>query len=327
MTKNIAVLMGGYSSEFAISLQSGATVLDHLDSDLYSGYAVHILKDKWVCLYRDQEYPINKRDFSCDLPEGTLHFDACYNTIHGSPGEDGMMQAYLALLNIPQTSSDFYQSALTFNKKDTLSVLRAYGIPMAQSIYVDKANENVYAFAKAQLEQSQISYPVFVKPNRAGSSYGVSKVYTEADLDNALDKAFTEDHEVLIESYLKGTEVSVGVYQDRGKTTVLPVCEIVPDGDFFDLEAKYSGKSQEIVPARISEAQTQQVQALTLKIYELLKLKGICRIDFIFDQGRAHFVEVNTNPGLSSQSIVPREFAAAGITLKEAFGQAIAAVL
>ncbi len=327
MTKNIAVLMGGYSSEFAISLQSGATVLDHLESDLYSAYAVHILKDKWVCIYQDQEYPINKKDFSCDLPEGTLHFDVCYNTIHGSPGEDGMMQAYLALLNIPQTSSDFYQSALTFNKKDTLSVLRAYGIPMAQSIYVDKADENVYAFAKAQLEQSKISYPVFVKPNRAGSSYGVSKVYTEADLDNALDKAFTEDHEVLIESYLKGTEVSVGVYQDKGKTTVLPVCEIVPDGDFFDLEAKYSGKSQEIVPARISEAQTQQVQALTLKIYELLKLKGICRIDFIFDQGQAHFVEVNTNPGLSSQSIVPREFAAAGITLKEAFGQAIAAVL
>lgn len=327
MTQNIAVLMGGYSSEFAISLQSGATVLDHLDADVYIGYAVHILKDKWVCLFEDQEYPIDKRDFSCNLPTGKLHFDACYNTIHGTPGEDGILQAYLALLNIPQTSSDFYQSALTFNKKDTLSVLRAYGIPMAQSIYVDKANDDVYAFAKAQLDQSNISYPVFVKPNRAGSSYGVSKVYTANALNSALDKAFAEDHEVLIESFLEGTEVSVGVYQEDRKTKVLPVCEIVPDGDFFDLEAKYSGKSQEIVPARLSDTETNQVQDLTLKIYELLKLKGICRVDFIFHQGQAHFVEVNTNPGLSSQSIVPREFAAAGITLKDAFGQAIAAVL
>lgn len=327
MLKNIAVLMGGYSSEVEISMQSGATVMNALDSSKFMPYAVHILKDRWVCVQNGQEYPIDKRDFSCALPSGKLIFDACYNTIHGTPGEDGLLQAYLDTVDIPQSSCAFYQSALTFNKRDTLSVLKPYNIPMAKSVYVDSDDVDVFAFAKAQHQAMDIGYPCFVKPNRAGSSYGISKIYAENEMDAALTTAFTEDKEVLIESFLSGTEVSVGVFQWEGTTKVLPVCEIVPDGDFFDLDAKYSGKSQEIVPARLSEADTKGVQALTARVYDLLKLKGICRIDFIFHEGEPHFVEVNTNPGLSAESIIPREFAAAGISLTAAFGSVLEGLL
>ncbi|MFT5752049.1 MAG: D-alanine-D-alanine ligase [Flavobacteriales bacterium] len=327
MLKNIAVLMGGYSSEFEISLRSGATVMTALDPSKYTAYAVHILKDRWVCVIADVEYPIDKGDFSCKLASGILTFDACYNTIHGSPGEDGLLQAYLENIGIPQSSCAFYQSALTFNKRDTLSVLKPYHIPMAKSVYVDRGDVDVFAFAKAQVEANSIGYPCFVKPNRAGSSFGISKTYADSELDAALMKAFAQDSEVLIESFLSGTEVSVGVFQWEGAAKALPVCEIVPDGDFFDLEAKYSGKSQEIVPARISDADTQTVQEITIRVYEVLKLKGICRVDFIFHEGKPHFVEVNTNPGLSAESIIPREFKSAGISLTDAFGSVLEGLL
>lgn len=327
MHKNIAVLMGGYGSEVNISINSGKTVIQALDKEVYAAYAVHILSDRWVCVFEDEEHHINKRDFSVMLPFGQVFFDACYNTIHGAPGENGELQAYLKAIGMPQTSCDFYESALTFNKKDTLSVLRPYNIPMASSIYLNNKGGDVYAFAKAKLQENNITYPIFVKPNRAGSSYGVSKVYKEADLEQAIEKAFDEDSEVLIESFLSGTEVSVGVYNLGEGVKVLPVCEIVPDGDFFDLEAKYSGKSEEIVPARLSEEKTKAVQELTASVYETLNLKGICRVDFIFHEDIPHFVEVNTNPGLSSESIIPRQIKAAGLTLKDVFGQAIEACL
>ncbi|WP_339847739.1 D-alanine--D-alanine ligase [uncultured Dokdonia sp.] len=320
--KNIAVLMGGYSSEYQISLNSGATVVASLDKEKYQVYAVHILKDGWFCVIDGERFAIDKGDFSfIDAFAKKVTFQACYNTIHGTPGEDGKLQAYLELLGIPQTSCDFYESAMTFNKRDTLSVLSSYGVPMAQSVYINKGDVIDMPFKNSLA--LKVGYPCFVKPNRAGSSYGVSKVYKEGDLEQALEHAFSEDSQVLIESFLSGTEVSVGVYNFGGETQVLPACEIVPDGDFFSLEAKYSGKSQEIVPARLSEKETNEVQGLTKGIYDLLSLKGICRIDFIFHEGKPHFVEVNTNPGLSKESIIPREFKAAGLSLAEVFGEAI----
>ncbi len=317
--------MGSYDSEVAISINSGKTVLEALDSDNYNAYAVHILPTKWVCIYEGEEYPIDKGTFSVLLPFGNVFFEACYNTIHGAPGENGELQAYLKAIGIPQTSSDFYESALTFNKRDTLSVLKPYGLPMATSIYVNEGDAISMEFKNSL--SMQIGYPCFVKPNRAGSSYGVSKVYKEGDLEEAIRIAFKEDSQVLIESFLSGTEVSVGVYDFGNGVQVLPVCEIVPDGDFFSLEAKCSGKSEEIVPARISEAETKHVQQLTGAIYELLNLKGIARIDFIFHEGNPHFVEVNTNPGLSKESIIPRQFKAAGVELSEVFGNAIEACM
>ncbi|MEP0262877.1 D-alanine--D-alanine ligase [Dokdonia sp.] len=325
MSKNIAVLMGGYSSEYEISIQSGTTVIHALDPEKYTAYAVHILKDKWICLYEGEEFYMDMGEFRVLLPFGNVYFDACYNTIHGTPGEDGEIQAYLKTIGIPQTSCDFYQSALTFNKRDTLSVLRPYGIPMAQSVYVNKGDAIDAAFAKAVKEK--IDFPCFVKPNRAGSSFGISKVYNEEGLAPALEKAFLEDDEVLVEAFLSGTEVSVGVCVYQGGVKVLPVCEIVSENDFFDYEAKYKGKSQEIVPARLSDNQRDSVQSLTIAIYELLKLKGICRADFIFHNGTPHFVEINSNPGLSPESIIPRQAKAAGIALSDLFASAIEAVL
>ncbi len=325
MSKNIAVLMGGYSSEYEISIQSGTTVMNALNPEKYTTYAIHILKDKWICMFEGEEFYMDMGEFSVLLPFGKVYFDACYNTIHGTPGEDGEIQAYLKTIGIPQTSCDFYQSALTFNKRDTLSVLRPYGIPMAQSIYVNKGDVVDDAFAKAIKET--IDYPCFVKPNRAGSSFGISKIYNEKGLEPALEKAFIEDDEVLIESFLSGTEVSVGVCVYQGGIKVLPVCEIVSENDFFDYQAKYEGKSQEIVPARLSDNQRDSVQSLTVAIYELLKLKGICRVDFIFHNGAPHFVEVNSNPGLSPESIIPRQAKAAGISLSDLLGDAIEAVL
>ena len=319
--KNIAVLMGGYGSEYQISLNSGATVVASLDKEKYNVYPVHILQEGWFCIIGDTRFEIDKGDFSVTAVEKKITFDACYNTIHGTPGEDGKLQAYLELLNIPQTSCAFYESALTFNKRDTLSVLKPYGIPMATSVYVNEGDEISMDFKNSL--SIQIGYPCFVKPNRAGSSYGVSKVYKEGDLEEAINIAFEEDSQIIIESFLSGTEVSVGVYNFGEGTKVLPVCEIVPDGDFFSLDAKYSGKSQEIVPARLSESQTQEVQQLTGAIYELLSLQGIARIDFIFHNDKPHFVEVNTNPGLSKESIIPRQFKAAGLELSEVFGNAI----
>lgn len=318
---NIAVLMGGYGSEAHISIKSGATVVASLDKQKYNVYPVHILTDRWVVMLETKEILINKADFSFISQGEKVFFDACYNTIHGTPGEDGRLQAYLELLDIPQSSCNFYESALTFNKRDTLSVLRPYGIPMARSIFLNKGDTIDKDFKKSLNEE--IGYPCFVKPNRAGSSYGISKVYKEADLQSAIDSAYKEDDQLLIESFLSGKEVSVGVYNFGKGTQVLPVCEIVPDGDFFDLKAKYSGMSQEIVPARLSETHTKEVQNLTARIYDLLNLKGICRIDFIFDNNKPHFVEVNTNPGLSKESIIPRQFKAAGLDLGFIFSQAL----
>lgn len=318
--------MGGYGSEFHISLNSGATVVTSLDTEKYNVYAVHILKEGWFCVIDSERFVIEKGDFSfTNAFAKKVAFDACYNTIHGTPGEDGKLQAYLELLGVPQTSCDFYESAMTFNKRDTLSVLSSYGVPMAESVYVNKGD--VIDMSFKNLLALKVGYPCFVKPNRAGSSYGISKVYREGELDKAIETAFAEDSQVLIESFLSGTEVSVGVYNFGEETVVLPVCEIVPDGDFFSLEAKYSGKSQEIVPARLTDQETKEVQELTKGVYDLLGLKGVCRVDFIFHNGKPHFVEVNTNPGLSTESIIPREFKAAGLSLTEVFGNAVEACM
>lgn len=324
LKKNIAVLMGGYGSEYKISIKSGATVVAELDKTVYDVYAVHILKDKWICRFEEEEFHIDKRDFSVMLPFGQVYFDACYNTIHGAPGENGQIQAYLDTIGLPQTASNFYQSALTFNKKDTLSVLRAYDIPMASSIYISKKDAVSPEDVANLLHKKNMNYPVFVKPNQSGSSYGISKVYKESDIANALQLAFAEDDCILIESFLDGVEVSVGVYRDaHDNVEVLPVCQIIPDGDFFDLNAKYSGKSQEIVPAQIAPSMTTAVKQLTARIYTILELSGICRIDFIFHNQTPHFIEVNTNPGLSLESIIPKQFKALGIPLSQIFGMLI----
>lgn len=305
---NVAVVMGGYSDESVISLRSGQLILNHLDKNKYQQFEIHILKEGWHCLIDSEKYPINKADFSVTKDNQTIHFDVVVNTIHGTPGEDGHLQAYWELLEIPYTGCSFYQSSLTFNKRDTLSVLSKFNIPKANSIYLSKGD----AIDGKRIE-AELGLPFFVKPNQSGSSLGVSMVSSLDDLPKALDFAFAEDNDILIESYLNGSEVSVGVLNYQGETKVLGITEILSQNKFFDYEAKYLGKSEEITPARISKETESLVVETAKKVYEALGMTGFSRADFIIMNGIPHFIEINTNPGLSPQSIFPQQAAHANI--------------
>lgn len=319
MKKNIAIIMGGYSSEYKISLKSGNVVYSTLDKNKYNAYRVHIFKDKWVFVNDlDEEFPIDKNDFSVLVNETKINFDCVFNAIHGSPGEDGYMQAYFNLLNMPQTSCSMYQAALTFNKRDLLATLKPYGIKTAESYPLnlgDTIDEDAII--------AKVGLPCFVKANKAGSSFGISKVYKKEDLKTAIEKSFKEDNEIIIEQFLDGVEVSVGVITYNNETLVLPITEIVSENDFFDYEAKYEGKSQEITPARISESYANKVRIEAKKIYEILKMKGFSRSEFISKNDEPYLLEVNTVPGLTKESILPQQAAEAGISLVDLFGNAI----
>lgn len=319
MKKHIAIIMGGYSSEYLISIKSGETVYKHLDRNLYVPYRIQIFKDKWIYLDdQSNEHAIDRSDFSITTNNKKIIFDCVFNAIHGSPGEDGQIQAYLTLLQIPQTSNHFYQSALTFNKRDTLAVLKAFGIKSAVSYYVDKGDT-----VDTQAIVNKVGLPCFVKANRAGSSFGITKVHKESHLNPAIENAFKEGDEIIIESFLDGREVSVGVIPFKGKIKVLPVTEITTSNDFFDYQAKYEGKSEEITPAQLPDGWTEKVSDLAKKVYQCLHLKGFSRSEYIFVDGEPYLLEVNTVPGLTDKSILPEQATAAGISLTELFGNAI----
>ena len=313
--KHIAVAMGGYSSEFEISINSGKVVCEALDKNKYEVYPIHILEEGWFFVsINGEKHHVNKANFSFSNGTETITPTAVFNTIHGTPGEDGYLQAYWALLGIPHTSSDYYQAALSFNKRDCLSVLKNFGVRAANSYFVNQGSEiNLEEIVKIT------GLPCFVKPNRSGSSFGISKVNEMAGIMPAIEKAFTEDSEIIIETALVGTEVSVGVYNNGEEIIALPVTEIVSENEFFDYEAKYLGKSQEITPARISDKETEMVKEEAIRIYKLLNMKGITRSEFIIEKGKPFFIEINTNPGLSSESIVPKQAREAGMTLTEFF--------
>ncbi|MEH6705689.1 MAG: D-alanine--D-alanine ligase [Galbibacter orientalis] len=319
MKKNIGVVMGGYSSEYQISLKSGDVVCKHLDPEKYNVYRIHILKNKWVYVAEDgTETPINRGNFTITSEGNTIEFDCIFNAIHGTPGEDGYLQGYLELLGIPHTSCPMYQAGLTFNKRDCLAALKPFGIKCASSYYINKGqpiNEDEII--------AKVGLPCFVKANKAGSSFGVSKVHTKENLAAAIEVSFKEDDEIIIESFLDGTEVSVGVITYKGGVTVLPITEIVSENDFFDYEAKYQGKSQEITPARISDEMTQKVTEVAKKVYNTLKMKGFSRSEYIFVDGEPYLLEVNTIPGMTTESILPQQAAKAGISLNELFNNAI----
>src|SRR5690606_24988883 len=261
---------------------------------------------------RQEEHPVNRHDFSVALDSGTVNFHCVFNAIHGSPGEDGLMQAYFQIIGLPQTSCDYYQAALTFNKRDLLSVLKPFGIKSASSYYLNRGDK-----VEGDEILNKVGLPCFVKANRAGSSFGVTKVYHKEELAAAIEAAYLEDDEILIESFLKGTEVSVGVIKYQGKTKVLPITEIVSENDFFDYAAKYEGQSQEITPARITGTQENNVVQVAKQIYDTLKMKGYSRSEFIFIGDDPYLLEVNTTPGLTTRSILPQQAEVAGISLSE----------
>jgi len=318
MQKNIAIVMGGYSSEAEISLKSGDVVYNSLDANKYALYKVYIFKDRWFVKLDTQEYKIDKDDFSFVKKDIKVNFDCVFNAIHGNPGENGALVAYFDLLGIKHTSAPFYQMSLTFNKRDTLSVIKEYGIQTANSYYMhqrDKINTvNII---------EKVGLPCFVKPNRSGSSFGISKVYKEENLEDAILKACKEDEEILIESFLDGKEVSVGVIEYQGKIEVLPITEIVSENDFFDYEAKYRGKSKEITPARISEVEKKKVINTARKVYRVLNMSGFSRSEFILVNGEPYFLEINTVPGMTEESLLPQQAKEASISLTDLFDNAI----
>lgn len=317
--KTIAIIMGGYSSEFQISLQSGQMVYESLNSSKYQAYRIHIFKEVWFCLdANNNKFPINRHDFSVVIDDKQIHFDCVFNAIHGSPGEDGLMQAYFQLLNIPYTGCDMYQAALTFNKRDLIATLQPYTVKCAANFHVNKGD-----IIDGDTIINKVGLPCFVKANKAGSSFGISKVYKKEDLKAAIENSLKEDDEVIIEEFLDGVEVSVGVISYKGKVTVLPITEIVSENDFFDYQAKYEGKSQEITPARISKDLKDKVSKEAERIYTILGLKGFSRSEFIFKNNEPYLLEVNTIPGLTGASILPQQAAKAGIEMADLFENAI----
>lgn len=322
MKIKVAVIMGGFTDEFDVSIRSGNVVVDHLPKSKYEVYPIIIAKDSWYYnVDAGRPVQVDKNDFSITLNGKRILFDVVFNTIHGSPGEDGRFQSYLEMLGIPQTACGMYPAALTFNKRDTLTVLAKYGVQAAPSCYLNQGDEiDIAAIINA------VGLPCFVKPNRSGSSIGISKVLSEAELRTAIENALNICPEVLIEKAISGMEVSVGVITYRGAVKVLPITEIIPPPQkaFFDYEAKYSGESQEITPARLSKDMEANLVKICIKIYKILNLRGFVRSEFIIDKtGQATLLEINTTPGLSEASILPQQAKAAGISPEELFSSAV----
>lgn len=313
--KNIALITGGYSGEAVISYKSAETIFNNLDLESWNVYIVDIQPSGWFHTSAEGEKIfIDKNDFSLTINGGKILFDAVLVGLHGTPGEDGKLQGYFDCLGIPYTSCDAATSALTFNKRYTVAVASFAGMHVAKSLHLFKGDGLVAADILQQLK-----LPLFVKPNNGGSSIGMSKVSDAALLQEALDKAFKEDDQVLAEEFIAGREFTIGVFKAKGKIIALPITEIVSRNEFFDFEAKYEGASEEITPAQVDEAIAQQVREEAEKAYRIFNCKGVVRIDFIYDQaaGRPCMLEINTVPGQSAASIVPQQVRAMGWTLKE----------
>lgn len=314
--KKIAVVMGGYTEESDISLKSGEVVYKNLSKEEFEVYKIYLFIDKWILKDKNnKEYPVNKQDFTVRITnDQILKFDCVFNAIHGTPGEDGVLQAYFHLLKIPYTGCHFHHASITFNKKYCLTFLKEFGIKTAHSFFLNKNQ----SFCEKKILK-KVGLPCFVKPNRSGSSLGISKVYQERELFHAIENAFKKDQEIIVESFLKGTEVSVGVISWNQDIKVLPITEIISRNDFFDFESKYSGKSQEITPARLLPSIEKRIQKLAKNVYKILNLSGISRSEYILVNGDPFFLEINTIPGLSEESILPKQLKIAGISLSELF--------
>jgi len=310
----IAIAAGGDSAEEEISLQSAQTVLDNIDESRYKPILVVMRKGIWEAKLAGHSFEIDKNDFSFQLEGNRIRFDYVFIAIHGTPGEDGKLQAYFDLLNIPYSSPNHVGSTLTFNKWYNNTLLSQLGYSVAKSKYL-RAGDRI------DLEEiiEAVGLPCFVKPCSAGSSYGVSKVKQKEELEFALTKAFQFDREIMIEENLPGKEITCGVFRKNGKIIPMPITQIIPKGEFFDYQAKYEGNSLEITPARIDEDSYTLTQQLSAEIYQKLDLRGVVRVDFMLVDKMPFVIEVNAVPGLSKASLIPQQVAAMNISLKDFF--------
>jgi D-alanine-D-alanine ligase len=312
--KNIAIVTGGDSSEYVVSVKSGANVLQAIDPKLFTPWMVFIRNGEWNVLNGETVIAnVNRSDFSFVWNEEKIQLEYAYIMIHGTPGEDGNLQGYFEMLGIPYSSCGVQSSALTFNKNFCNKYLQSYGIPLARSLRLvpdEKWNPSEVV--------GELGLPLFVKPSAGGSSFGVTKVKKEAELAVAVTKAFDESPEVLIEQFIDGKEFTCGVVKIGAKKIVLPVTEVIPKNEFFDYEAKYTpGMAEEITPARISASLTSKVQSLSSEIYDLCSCKGIVRVDYILKDQTFYFLEINTVPGMTATSFIPQQIKAAGLDLTD----------
>jgi D-alanine-D-alanine ligase len=316
MKRKIALVTGGYSREAEISYKSAVTVENNVDKDLFDVYKIDISREGWFHIDNEgNKTAVAKNDFSLNLSDKKITFDAVLMCIHGSPGEDGKLQGYFDMLNIPYTSCDVTSSAITFNKGYTVAVAAFNGIKVSRSVLLIKNR-----FTSPEEIIDNLQFPVFVKPNNGGSSIGMSKVNSASEeLGAAIDKAFKEDDQVLVEEFIEGRELTIGVFRKKNDIITLPITEIISKKDFFDYEAKYLGKSEEITPAKVDEAIAEKVRTAAKRIYRVFNCRGVVRIDFIYNEkaGEPFMLEVNTVPGQSEASIVPQQVKAMGLSLKE----------
>ena len=313
----VGIAMGGYASEKAISHESGNNVYQNLSREKWEVFRLLINKNQWTVLdQNNHEIEFDQNDYSFNFNGETLRFDVIFNAVHGVPGENGELAASLKSQNIPQTSCDSLAAALTFDKRKCLEFAKKTGVSTAKSIafnHGDHLDEEVIL--------KIVGLPCFVKPNRSGSSYGIVKVQKKKAIGEAIESALKEDSELIIESALEGPEISVGVYTKNDKIIVLPATEVISENDFFDYQAKYEGKSEEITPAKLDAEVVEKVNEIVEKLYSVFELKGVCRSEFILVDGDPHLLEINTVPGLTPASLIPQQLEAAGIALTDFFDQ------
>ncbi len=320
MKKHIAIVAGGDSSEVVVSLKSAQGIKSFIDQNTYKTTIVTIIGNEWNAVVSENEqYPIDKNDFSFVMNGEKQRFDFAYITIHGTPGENGILQGYFDLIGLKYSCCGVLAASLTFNKFVCNRYLQAFGAKIAQS----------YLLQKGQTYQAQeilqtVGLPCFVKSNVGGSSFGVTKVKEATQLEAAIERAFAEGDQVIIESLLVGTEITCGMYKTHNKTVVLPITEVVTDNEFFDYDAKYNGQVTEITPARLSDEITAEVQRQTAKYYDILGCKGIVRIDYIISpDGVPYVLEANTTPGMTPTSFIPQQVRAAGLDIKDVMADII----
>ena len=313
--KNIALVTGGFSGESVISYKSAAAIFENIDTEKWNCYLIDINPQGWFYINEQKEKSsVDKNDFSI-IDNGTkILFDAILIGLHGTPGEDGKLQGYFDCLNIPYTSCNAASSALTFNKRYTVAVAAFAGISVAKSMHL-------FMHSPVTTEQilSELTLPLFVKPNNGGSSLGISKVKIAEDLQAAIERAFKEDEQILVEEFISGRELTIGVFKSKGKIITLPMTEIISENEFFDFQAKYEGASEEVTPANVSEEIAEKIRVEARKAYSVFNCNGVIRIDFIYNEemGKPYLLEINTVPGQSAASIVPQQVMAMGWTLKE----------